>query len=293
MNYSFTVGNINFKVYLPKEFNLNTSNTLEFSHSSDAKYIGIDLHFHKVAQQPAIGDVVFVADSSEELFYRSVWRIHKKEEQIAFSITYSSHDKIDQIVFIPDIIQNKVNIYILPISKNSAIEIDPFLHPLGILLISSLQMFYGGLLIHASGIEDNGKGYIFTGISGIGKSTMAEIWAKNGAKIINDDRLMIYKEGHKYIFANTPMPYYNDASKQAPLNAIFLLNQSDVNYCNKIAGAEALSKVLANFMQQLFDEKLVEKHIEKTMDLIFQIPIFELGFKPDQDVVALVRALNL
>lgn len=45
----------------------------------------------------------------------------------------------------------------------------------------------GYLVLHGSCIEMNGKGVLFTGISGVGKSTLAAAFHKKGYKIFTDD----------------------------------------------------------------------------------------------------------
>ena len=61
----------------------------------------------------------------------------------------------------------------------------------------------------------------------------------------------------------------------------------------KISGVKALSKVMANFMQQFYDAEVITKQLNQTEQLINRIPVYELGFKPDTDVVSLIRDLNL
>lgn len=56
------------------------------------------------------------------------------------------------------------------------------------------------LLFHCTALELEGKAYLFTGLSGIGKSTHAKLWRKyfgNKVVMINDDKplLSIRKEG--------------------------------------------------------------------------------------------------
>jgi len=46
-------------------------------------------------------------------------------------------------------------------------------------------------MIHASGVNNAGHGYIFSGVSGKGKSTMAKLWDNSGARVIHDDRLIL------------------------------------------------------------------------------------------------------
>ena len=50
-------------------------------------------------------------------------------------------------------------------------ETDPFEYPLDGLILYYLTVINGDIMIHASGINNAGHGYIFSGVSGKGKST--------------------------------------------------------------------------------------------------------------------------
>jgi len=65
----------------------------------------------------------------------------------------------------------------------------------GLINLMSKAGFYG---IHASCVEVNGKGVVFTGNSGRGKSTAAYAMLRRGHPILTDDRLMLVKRGAYY-----------------------------------------------------------------------------------------------
>ena len=53
---------------------------------------------------------------------------------------------------------------------------DPMEYPLDGLILYYLTVIHGDIMIHASGINSAGHGYIFSGVSGKGKTTMAKLW---------------------------------------------------------------------------------------------------------------------
>jgi hypothetical protein len=182
--------------------------------------------------------------------------------------------------------------YYLDIMQSPAL-FDPFLYPLGILVFIYQALFNRGLVIHASGVQDGEKGYLFTGLSGIGKSTMARLWQEKGATIINDDRLAVMPNDDGFSIHNTPMPYYQDYPKSSHLHGIFLLKQSKENYCLPLKGATAMMRVMANCMQHFHTPELVQQHLSIVEAIMSKISVFELGFKPDTDIVDLIRNLRL
>lgn len=172
--------------------------------------------------------------------------------------------------------------------NNSEHLIEAFCYPMGILILYYYITIHGGIMLHASGVSDNNKGFIFSGFSGVGKSTMASLWLKKGAHIVNDDRLIIRKNGSKYYMYNTPM-YYTDNPKKSLINNIFLLKQSPVNKALKLHGATAITRLLAFCVQHDYDKTLINKVLETITDLSSQIPIYELGFYPNDHIIKFLR----
>jgi hypothetical protein len=70
------------------------------------------------------------------------------------------------------------------------------------IIIRSRVLFHQGIVIHASAIEHNGKGIIFSAPSGTGKSTQASLWEKYmGARVLNDDCPVIrIDDGHPNVY---------------------------------------------------------------------------------------------
>ncbi len=128
---------------------------------------------------------------------------------------------------------------------------------------------------------------MFSGFSGVGKSTISKIWADAGSQIINDDRLVIRKIDGKFYVYNTPM-YYVDMSKKAPLDAIYLIRHFPENKANRVNGALAVSKVMAFCIQNNFDKSFINKRLEFFSELCAATAIYELGFVPDSSVVTYI-----
>lgn len=218
------------------------------------------------------------------------WTILQIDGCWAVEVNFQGSDSIHHALAVIDLQKREIR-YFLDVPQLPFV-FDPFLYPLGILVFIYLALFNKGLVIHASGVQDGEKGYLFTGLSGIGKSTMAQLWQAKGAVIINDDRLAVMPDGDGFSIHNTPMPYYQDYPKSSRLHGIFLLKQSNENYCLPLKGASAMMRVMANCMQHFHTPELVQQHLSIVEAITHQIPVFELGFKPDGDIVDLIRNLK-
>jgi hypothetical protein len=233
--------------------------------------------------------VVFKGEPWGEFQTPYRWEIQQQEQQIGILVQMSDTLPIKSAFAIINPIHRKVEIKLN--SQAVPVVFDPFFHPLGVLLFVYLSHFKNGLMIHASGVKDGESGYLFTGLSGIGKSTMAGIWKKCGGEVINDDRLILTPSSGGFLMHNTPMPYYLDKNRQALLTRIFLLKQSPENYCHQLKGSAALVRLMANCIQHFHTDAMVTTHLLILEQLITLVPVYELGFKPDEDVVQLIRAL--
>lgn len=165
----------------------------------------------------------------------------------------------------------------------------PLKYPCGPIMMHYLTLTTDAVMMHASCVFDGVRGRMFSGFSGVGKSTMSRLWAEAGSMVINDDRLIIRKMNEDFLVYNTPM-YYQDVPKVAPLHAVFLISHSPVNRISEITGAMAVSRVMAYSIQNNFDRKFIAKRLDFFSQLCAKIKVFDLGFVPDQEVVNFIAA---
>jgi hypothetical protein len=66
---------------------------------------------------------------------------------------------------------------------------------------------FNGMMLHASAIELNGKAYLFSGPSGMGKSTHTRLWQQifgDAAQVFNDDKPALRRLDGKWFAYGTP-----------------------------------------------------------------------------------------
>jgi len=163
-------------------------------------------------------------------------------------------------------------------------ETDPFEYPLDGLILYYLTVIHSDIMIHASGVNNNGHGYLFSGISGKGKSTIAKLWDKTGAKVIHDDRLILRNAGNGYRMFNTPV-YNNDEPHESLLNKIFIIEHGIENKLVPVKGATAVSLVMANCIQHNWDSDIIARLLGSISIMCGTIPTVHLYFKPDRGII--------
>lgn len=149
----------------------------------------------------------------------------------------------------------------------------------------------GGLLLHAAGLVLNEQGYVFTGASGTGKSTLAELFAHHGAAILSDERVILRRQGPSFLLYGTPWvgsgQYAENAS--APIAALFGISHGQERHClTPMKSSSAITCVLQQAFLPHWDRAGLEAMLEFLASLTRHIPCHGLSFLNQPDVVEFV-----
>ena len=146
--------------------------------------------------------------------------------------------------------------------------------------------------LHSSLISNNGRGLMFLGPSGIGKTTQAELWNKyRDALIINGDIVFVQETEDAFLGWGTPWhgssPYCENTS--VPVHAMIVLKQAPENSIRELTGFEKVSEVSNSVFYPRWLENGMELCLETLDHLLSKIPVYELSCRPDEDAVRLVE----
>lgn len=213
------------------------------------------------------------------------WRVYKEDSNYLIAVFDSPEACHTRML--AQIPQHSTQWHIYTEATGTALS--PLTYPMDVLLWHYLLMPRKGFMMHASAVIDDDRGYLFSGFSGIGKTTIARLCQQEGAALINDDRIALRYTDGAFRLYNTPMPHYCDKPKQQLLSAVFLLQQSPNNYLKPLKGAVALARVMAFCIQHDHEPQAVNYLLNSLTELIRTIPIYELGFRPDSDVIKMIR----
>ena len=160
---------------------------------------------------------------------------------------------------------------------------------------SFFHLGFEGLLIrhdrvcfHASCIRTELGGILFSGPSGIGKSTQAKLWCDHrGAELINGDRPILQRREGDFLawgspYAGSSMCHVNDA---VPVSALVFLAQAKENRIRRMGGGEAFRHIYAGLTMYSWDRFFVERAVDLAMELASRVPCYELACLPDVSAV--------
>lgn len=153
----------------------------------------------------------------------------------------------------------------------------------------SLLIHKNRMCLHAACVDTPLGGILFSGPSGIGKSTQAGLWCQHrGAKQINGDRPILSKEKEGWLAWGSP---YAGSSKchlneSCPVTAIVILQQAKECSLQRLSEKDAFRFVWSGLTIHSWDRNFVEKACDLTKELIETIPVFKFSCTPDENAVA-------
>lgn len=151
---------------------------------------------------------------------------------------------------------------------------------------------YNTILLHASVIEVEDKGYAFLGKSGTGKSTHSRLWLEHipGTQLLNDDNpaVRVLANGEVIIYG-TPWSGKTHCYRQraVKLGAILRLQQAPLNKLSWKHGKEALVSLLPSGSAIRWNAVLFSNMLETLQLIIQHVPVGYLQCLPDKDAAQL------
>ena len=174
---------------------------------------------------------------------------------------------------------------------NGAVE--PLQYPLDELLVGHLLAQGRGVELHGCGIIGrDGRGRMFVGQSGAGKTTTARLWLDHdpGLEIVSDDRIVVREMSGQWRMFGTP--WHGDAAlsspSSAPLEAIYLLQQAPATRVVDIDRAVAAARLFGCTFPLFYDARAVAFTVECIGRICAAVPVRVIEFTPDISAIEAV-----
>lgn len=164
------------------------------------------------------------------------------------------------------------------------------------LLLEGVDLFdilaeRGMLVLHSSYVlRAEGDAILFSGASGIGKSTQAELWREfAAARVINGDRSLVAVDrgmAHGIFYSGTSGICENHS---APIRAIVLPEQAGENSVTAAGHREAFMRLINQCAYYPWDADSASEMTELVARLVGRVPVYRLRCRKDEGAV---RALE-
>lgn len=192
--------------------------------------------------------------------------------------------------FLPDIIISADQYRLDHYSKQTPMQMVAYMESAFQFYVALLE--HHGLYLHASAVEIDGCAYLFSGASGIGKSTHTQWWKQvfgDRAQIINDDKPALRYFGDKWYAYGTPWCGKNDINqnRKAALAGICFLQQGIENKIVRLNEKEAFRKIITQTIRRSIHTESLDYLLEHIEHLVHHVPMYELINKPGVEAVQL------
>lgn len=160
------------------------------------------------------------------------------------------------------------------------------------------------LILHACCVETEFGGILFSGNSGIGKSTQGELWCRyEGAKLINGDRPILYRQsemaqepGETNILSKwfaSGSPYAGSSrchiNQKTKVRAIVMLKQAKECTLRRLEQAEAFQKIFAQMTISSLNTEYTVLACDLAEQLVKETTVYELSCTPDYAAVEILK----
>ena len=148
----------------------------------------------------------------------------------------------------------------------------------------------GGFLVHAASAIRGGKAFLFSGVSGAGKTTISRL-APPDATLLTDEISYVRREGNRYRSLRNAVCGRVGKSRRKPLRSaqrIFLLEKGQQNNIEPMGATEAVDGFEKHLVFRR-DPALVEVVFQSACEFASLVPIHRLVFVPDQRVWDIIR----
>ena len=147
------------------------------------------------------------------------------------------------------------------------------------------------LLVHASTVEYEGKGYLFLGKSGTGKSTHSRLWLDHikGAELLNDDNPVVrIIDGKVYVFGS---PWSGKTgcyrNRKVPVGGIVRLHQAPFNRIIPLTGIHAYAAILPSCSCMKWNHDMADSIHSTVSKVLERISVYNLECLPDQEAASM------
>ncbi|MGN1168260.1 MAG: hypothetical protein ACI4S2_17740 [Lachnospiraceae bacterium] len=156
------------------------------------------------------------------------------------------------------------------------------------MMLEKVLLESNALIFHSAYTVYGNEAILFTGPSGIGKSTQADLWVKyRDSKIINGDRSVLQKKNNIWNACGFPICGTSKISEDEdyPIRAIVYLKQGKENKLQRLKGLNAFRSVLGEISVNYWNSSASGKAIGLVENLCTEIPVYLLECTPTVEAV--------
>lgn len=158
------------------------------------------------------------------------------------------------------------------------------------LLIVNWLAERGDLMLHASGVILDGKGYAFLGKSTAGKSTLAATLAKHhNTLVLGEDQVVLRHLEDKFWIFGTPWHENPEmcSPKGVPLDGLFFLDREAEPGIQEISAFDGVFRIMQTAFVPYYRPELIPGILDNLALLSSEVPFYQLSYELGEDVYSM------
>jgi len=171
---------------------------------------------------------------------------------------------------------------------------------LGLSLLVLRLRAHGGLVLHGMAAEVDGQGILCVGVSGKGKSTLAQLLDATGATVLTDERPILRQwpdpascptPSESFRIYGSPWPSSAGFARNAwaPLRRIYFIEHGEFDQITPLSSQDAVSRLVHVATIPWQDPVLLDPYLATVETLLKVIPCAVLSFRPTSAVADVIR----
>jgi len=176
--------------------------------------------------------------------------------------------------------------------EQSALSYAPYATDTLLRVVHSIALAErGGFLLHAASALRNGRVFLFSGVSGAGKTTLSRL-APPDVRVLTDEISYVLPDSRGYRAYGTP--FAGELARigenvSAPVAGLYLLEKAQSNFLLTADDTSVFRALLRNVLFLSNDEDLVRMIFESCIHFVSTMPAYRMHFTPDARAWELIR----
>ena len=170
----------------------------------------------------------------------------------------------------------------------------PMFDETGVAYMESCKQFcsqllnFGGFYLHSSAVAMDGRAFLFSGPSGMGKSTHTRLWQQihgDAAQVFNDDKPALRRIDDRWYAYGTPWCGKDGINQnmKVPLAGICFLRRGQENMIRRMEPLEATARILSQTIRRFRSAERLDLLLGLVDQLVREIPVYEFFNRPEPE----------
>ena len=220
----------------------------------------------------------------------SLWKLWRAKDSSSYLLSLHRNEQGDEPYQVVIANNHLSDFKVLNMNGEKNINISDF--PLELVLSGYLNINKKGVFLHSAMVVINGKGILFPGMPGSGKSSIAKLCLQDkDCEVLTDERVILReKDGLLYAYGtpwHSTLPVYKN--KGAPLHKIFFIKHGKENSLQKISTLDAANRLMVRCFPTFWHKEGMEFALDFCSRIASEVECYEFGFVPDNTSVELIK----